>query len=131
MHELGLQCCLAAAKAEEGFACTCWSKSLMAGSRSKPKTAKQKELQTKTARCRQQGELEGQVKGRLKGNCNRQNVKGTRADLLSRVRERHTCNREGGSGKTTLPMGPLLHPLVLHHLRTYLPIAKATVDLIC
>ncbi len=71
--------------------------------------------------CRQRQRAAGNrvsLKGRLKGNCNRQNVKWTRADLLSRVRERHTCNREGGSGKTTLPMGPLLHPLVLHHLRT-------------
>ena len=76
------------------------------------------------------GRLKGRPKGRLKGNCDRQNVNGIRAESLSKVGG-HTCNREGGSSKTTLPMGPLLHPLVLHHLHTQCTSDKSTVDLIC
>ena len=82
------------------------------------------------SRVSSKGRLKGRLKGRPKGNCNRQNVKGTRAESLSK-KGRHTCNREGGSGKTTLPMRPLLHPLVLHHLHTQFTTDKGTVDLIC
>ena len=48
--------------------------------------------------------------------------KGRRADVKGNSqkagagREGHTRNREGGRGKGALPVGALLHPLVLHHL---------------
>ena len=39
--------------------------------------------------------------------------------------EGHTSNREGGGGQGALPVGPLLHPLVLHHLHSRVAVSHA------